>query len=208
MAVIWLCFIQFENFIYPSGSDRSETLNIVLCISCFICSLLWPLVIGFISRKQYYQSEYSDFIYKYEDIYYHRIPLFYLPTRHHRVGYPLFKIAKLFLIPLLIALAGGNSIALVLLISIQVLELIYARNYEIYQDAKYFRLRMLENSLFCLVQIVMLMLQMIKSSSSTSTFTFLGFLLSSLGVLIIVTGLIRVGLLSYKKYMQLSGIQF
>ena len=53
------------------------------------------------------------------------------------------KIGKLFLIPFIIAYVGDNSITLVLLITIQLLEVIYAKNYDIYQDAKYFKLRVI-----------------------------------------------------------------
>jgi hypothetical protein len=33
-------------------------------------------------------------LYKFEDIYYRRIPQYQLPTNHHRIGYPLLRILK------------------------------------------------------------------------------------------------------------------
>lgn len=56
MVTVWFCLLQFYNLDYPSHSNRSETMNAIFCISCFACTLAWPVLIGYYCRKQYYEN--------------------------------------------------------------------------------------------------------------------------------------------------------
>lgn len=56
LATVWCCFMQFYNLSYPSGSNRSEIINALLCVFAFICSLAWPVFLGFYCRKYYYEN--------------------------------------------------------------------------------------------------------------------------------------------------------
>jgi hypothetical protein len=51
MATIWFCFLQFSNMSYPANSDRSQTMNSIFCISCFVSTLAWPVAIWYYCRK-------------------------------------------------------------------------------------------------------------------------------------------------------------
>jgi hypothetical protein len=137
-----------------------------------------------------------------------RIPQFYLPTSHHRVGYPLFRIAKSFIIPMLIALIEYGPTILLALIVLHVLELVYTHNYDIYSDQKYFKLKIAENMLFIAIEVVMLLLYGMQSLASSNTFIALGFSLSALSVLIVLNSTVRAGYLSSKKYVEITGVVF
>lgn len=61
-------------------------------------------------------------------MHYRRIPEFYLPSNHHRFGYPLLRAVKTFLTALIIAYLGSiASLTLVLLILLQLAEIGYAK---------------------------------------------------------------------------------
>lgn len=87
-----------------------------------------------------------------------------------------------------------------MLITIQISELIYTQNYDIFSDHKYAKLKIVENSLFCLIELVMLILYCIQSFATTNTYIDLGFFLSVVGVLIVINSLVRAGFLGFKKY--------
>ena len=137
-----------------------------------------------------------------------KIPQFYLPTSHHRVGYPLFRIGKCFAVPFLIACIDNPPFVLVMLITIQIAELIYTQNYDIFSDHKYLKLRMVENSLFCVIEVVMLILYGTQGLANTNTYVGLGFFLSVVGVLIVLNSAVRTGFLGFKKYKEITGVLF
>lgn len=137
-----------------------------------------------------------------------KIPQFYLPTSHHRVAYPLFRIGKCFAVPFLIACIDNPPFVLLMLITIQVSELIYTQNYDIFSDHKYAKLRMVENSLFCVMEVVMLILYGTQSFANSNTYIGLGFFLSVVGVLIVLNSSVRAGFLGFKKYKQVTGVLF
>lgn len=130
LATMWCCFIQFYNLAYPEGSNRSQTLNAVLCIAAFICSLGWPAFLIYYCHKYYYENEYSDFRYRFEDVYFLKVHQFYLPSNQHLFGFPIVRSAKLFLVAIIIAYFGDiASLTLLLLIGIQLFEVGYAKHY-------------------------------------------------------------------------------
>ena len=137
-----------------------------------------------------------------------KIPQFYLPTSHHRVGYPLFRFGKCFIVPFIIACIGNPPFVLILLITIQLSELIYTHNYDIFSDHKYAKLRIVENSLFCVMEVVMLILYGIQSLADTNTYIGLGLFLSVLGMLIVINSAVRAGFLVFKKYKEVTGVLF
>lgn len=65
LATMWFCFIQFYNLSYPEGSNRSEVINGIICILAFICGLAWPAFVTYHCRKEYYEREYSEYLYKF-----------------------------------------------------------------------------------------------------------------------------------------------
>ena len=54
LATVWICFIQFYNFSYPEGSNRSAAINGILCILAFLCTLSWPVFVTIYARSWYY----------------------------------------------------------------------------------------------------------------------------------------------------------
>jgi len=68
ITTLWFCFIQFYHL------SSAGPLNALLSLLAFACSIAWPCFVVFYSRKQYYECEYSEFIYLLEDLYYGKIP--------------------------------------------------------------------------------------------------------------------------------------
>lgn len=110
--------------------------------------------------------------------------------------------------PFIIACIGNPPFVLILLITIQLSELIYTHNYDIFSDHKYAKLRIVENSLFCVMEVVMLILYGIQSLADTNTYIGLGFFLSVLGMLIVINSAVRAGFLVFKKYKEVTGVLF
>lgn len=113
-------------------------MNTILCFFSFFCSLGWPVLINFSIRKYYYESEYADYLYNFEDIFYKKIPQYFLPSIHHRYVYPILKVSKLFFIALFIAYTGTiATIPLVFLLISNFLEICYLKYFKIYSDSEY-----------------------------------------------------------------------
>jgi hypothetical protein len=51
LATVWACMVQFYNFSYPDGSNRSQAINAVICVFSFICTLSWPAFVSFYTLK-------------------------------------------------------------------------------------------------------------------------------------------------------------
>lgn len=204
LATLWCCFIQFYNLKYPSDSNRSETINAILCISAFVCSLAWPAFIGFYSRKYYYENEYTDFLYKFEDIFYRRIPEYFLPSNHHRIGFPLLRYAKIFLYAVVICYLGTiPSLALPILILLQLLEAGYAKYHEIYSDNSYYAHRLIENAVFALIELILFFLCNFSSLALTESYVYIGFILAGMCLIIIFNSLARAAGLTRNKYVEM-----
>lgn len=208
LATIWFCMVQFHNLAYPIGSNRSQTLNAIFCICCFLGTLAWPILIGYYCRKQYYENEYEQFVFQFEDLYYLRIPRYYLPTPHHRVGYRAFTGIKSFLIALLIACFGRTPVILIPLLAIQAGELVYIHRYEIFSDKRYFKLKAIENGLFAVLEVMLLVVYSAEETASTNTYVGLGWILSTIGMLVTINGAARAGYLIFRKYSDLMGVEF
>jgi hypothetical protein len=208
LATVWFCFLQFHNLAYPASSDRSQAMNTIFCVCCFLATLAWPLLVGYYCRKQYYENEYEQFVYQFEDLFYLRIPKYYLPTAHHRVGYRLLTAGKSFLVVLLIAWAGASPAVLLPLIVIQAGELVYIRSYDIFSDGKYFLLKAIDNGLFMTLEILLLVLFGVEETAGSSLFVGLGWTLSAVAVLLVLNAVARAGYLVVRKYTDLVGIDF
>jgi hypothetical protein len=59
LSTVWLSFVQFYNFTYPTNNVQHETFNTILCITSFVCCLLWPIFVSFYSNRTYYETQYS-----------------------------------------------------------------------------------------------------------------------------------------------------
>jgi hypothetical protein len=208
LATLWFCILQFHNLAYPVGSNRSETMNAIFCICCFIGTLAWPLLVGYYCRKQYYENEYEQFIYQFEDLFYLRIPRYYLPTNHHRVGYRTFTALKSLFVVLLIACAGRSPAVLLFLLALQGAEIAYIRSYDIFIDRKYLLLKTLENCLFAALEVLLLVLFTSQNAANSSTFIGIGWTLSITGMLIVLIAALRAGYLVIRKYSDLMGVAF
>lgn len=168
----------------------------------FLCTVTWPIVLAYLCRKEYYEREYSEFLFFYEDSYYLKIPQYELPSNHHRVGYPTLRAVKLFLSAFFICYFGSNvSFTLCALILINTFEIFYIKWQEIYVDQSYFKTKVIENCLFLLVDIILLWLLNFSSLAVSESYVYLGFTLTAFCLLIIVNGLARMGLLAHKKYL-------
>ena len=202
VATLWVCFVQFYNFSYPANSNRSSAINAILCILAFFCTLAWPAFVLFYTRRYYYECEYSEYLHYFEDIYYLKIPQYELPSKHHRMGYPLVKTIKLFLTVLVICYLGNiASLTLVILILLQVVELIYIRIEEIFSNKRYYLMKVIESGLFILMDVILLGLLNFSSLAISESYVYIGFILSGIAVLVILNSLVRVGYLVHKKYL-------
>ena len=201
LSTIWFCFVQFYGI---SSASRATVLNGVLCILAFICSISWPVFVTFYCRRQYYQLEYSEYLYFYEDIYFGKIPHYELPSTHHRIGFPLFRAAKLFYIALVSCYFGANPIlALFCLLIVHVAQLLYTKNQEIYLDKKYWLLRVIENGLFVVIQLITAVMLGCNKIVSSSVYKAMGYFLSGLALLVIINGAVRVSYLGRQKYQEI-----
>ena len=82
------------------------------------------------------------------------------------MGYPAIRACKIFLIALSICYFGGiASLALVVLILLHVVELIYIKLQEIYNDKRYFLHKTLETITFVTIDLVLLALLNFSSSA-------------------------------------------
>ena len=100
ISVLLICTMQFVS----SEFTKTQTAAISVAIVILILTTVWLTVSEIHIRNQYYENEYSEFIYLFEDRYYSKIPLHSLPSRHHRLGYPIMRIAKSFLFVLVVML--------------------------------------------------------------------------------------------------------
>jgi len=175
----------------------------VICVFSFICTLAWPAFLSFYTLKEYYESEYSEYLYNFEDIYFMKIPQYELPSIHHRMGYPLLRGAKTFILVLAVCYFGNiASLALVIMVLLHTLELIYLKLEGIYNNQKAFMMKFIENGIFILIDIFLLGLLNFSSLAVSDSYIYAGFFLTVIALVLISNSLIRMAYFAYKKYKQ------
>lgn len=156
------------------------------------------------SRKYFYENEYSEFLYRFEDVYFGRIHECFLPSTHTRIGYPIVRTAKLLLSALIIAYFGNiASLTLLSLVGLQILEVGYAKHHEIFMDHKYFAHRLIENVLFALIELILFFLCTLSSLALTESYVYIGFVLSGMSLLIVANSVGRAVHLGCQKYRKM-----
>ena len=88
------------------------------------------------------------------------------------------------------------------MVIMHVVELIYLKLEGIYNDKKAFLMKFIENSLFILIDIILLGLLNFSSLAVSESYVYIGFILSGMAILLIINGLIRIGYLAHNKYKQ------
>jgi hypothetical protein len=135
IAIILICVMQFIA--------RGPVSAIAMASIVMLLIICWSVGSEFYIRNQYYENEYSEFIYQFEDRYYCKIPLHALPSRHHRLGYPLIRVSKSLLFVLIVALVKSPISSLFLLIALHGFEFWYILHNQIYSDKRMLKFRML-----------------------------------------------------------------
>ena len=103
------------------------------------------------------------------------------------MGYPLLRAFKLFLTALVICYFGNiASLTLVVLILLNIVELIYLKNQEIYNQQKYFFQKCLSNIAFVVIDLLLLGLLSFSSFVSDQSYVGIGFLLAAIAFLFIL----------------------
>lgn len=128
--LIAILLISTMEFVSIHNNEVSGSLTWVLIV--VVANLVWLVFAEVYIRNQYYENEYSYFIYQFEDRYFCKIPLHSLPSRHHRLGYPLMRVSKALLFVVTVTLTPVASIAALVLISLNTFELWYVYFNSIY----------------------------------------------------------------------------
>lgn len=81
--------------------------------------------------------------------------------------------------------------------------MIYIKKEEIYTEYRYFLLKLIENSVFVAIELILLALLNFSSVTSSDSYVSMGFVLASVAVLVVINASVRVGYLGYSKYVQL-----
>ena len=107
-------------------------------------------------------------MYRFEDLFFLKIPQYELPSNHHRIGYPLLRAAKLLIIAITICFLGTLPIlALILLSLLHILELIYIKLQEIVSDDRYLMHKTVENVSLVVMDLMLLGLLAFSSLASS-----------------------------------------
>lgn len=197
-----VCMMEFVGA-REVGFSWELILAAVVLLSCGA----WCVYSEVCARNQYYENEYSHFIYLFEDKYFCRIPLHSLPSRHHRMGYPLLRVGKAILFVMAVTLSHP-LLALAALVAINSFELWYLHFNYIYSDARLFKFKAVETILLLVTELLLFVLLAAKSSLSTPAFKTWGYVLATAGLLLMLNCLVRVGYIARRKYAQMNGINF
>ena len=96
-------------------------------------------------------------------------------------------------------------LSVLLVMTINAFEMWYVYFTGIYFDSKLFKLKVAENTLFLIMEIILFMMILAADTIQTNTFIAWGYIMSVIGILIVITGGIQVVLISSMKYMQMKG---
>lgn len=98
-----------------------------------------------------------------------------------------------------------NIVGPVILIAVTLLEFIYLINFKIYRDKALFAFKIVENLMWIIVEILLLIIYAFSDSSlDEEGYQNLGYGISTLYVLMIINGTIRFFYLTYKKIIDLK----
>ena len=120
------------------------------------------------------------------------------------MGYPAIRACKIFLMALSICYFGSiASLVLVMLILLHVVELIYIKLQEIYNDKKYFMHKTLETIAFVTIDLILLTLLNFSSLALSESYIYIGFVLAGFSLLVIFNAFVRMLYMTHKKYRQM-----
>jgi hypothetical protein len=77
--------VQLYNLSYPAGSNRSAIPNDIFCFVCLLLIIILPIATFLFVSKKYSTMSYFVYAYWYENIFFQKLPVYSLPSNHHRV---------------------------------------------------------------------------------------------------------------------------
>ncbi len=87
-------------------------------------------------------------------------------------------------------------------------ELVYIKRNDIFLDKKYRMLKTIENYLFVVLEVLLLVMFTMEGTATSSTFVGLGWTLSVVGLVIMLSAAFKAGYLMMRKYSDLMGVDF
>ena len=147
-----------------SGEGLSVGLGLLVLVQTVTCAA----GVVMYCEREYYDCQFSEFVWKFEDIYWCTLDKDTLPNGHQRVGSIATKLLKLIAIPLLILLLGRGS--LLLLILTHCAYLIYVRYFGLITDSGIMRIRTIETVMYVVLEASIFLCLSLQSLADSSEY--------------------------------------
>lgn len=197
LTVIWLCFLQFFSFHYPS-EDRNETINGIFCIMSFICTICWPVGLYLFLRHKYFSLQYEDYLHEYKNMFYFQLHVQSLPSNHHRY-YIMLEYLRYFIYALCCSYLGNSPIeSLVTLIIVHILSLLYLKLARPILNFPYTRFFYVQYVLLIVLEVLMLAAYGTSQFLSKKEYLVLGYFMVVVCLLLILNAICRAIYMIYK----------
>lgn len=119
-------------------------LNLALCISAFVISIIWPVFVMVYTYHQHLVINVEHFLYLYNDIYYRKISSIAEKTSYYL--YIAVRFGRYFFYALFIAVfIYRDIIGPIILIAFTLVEIIYILKFKVYRDKLYLIFKLIEN---------------------------------------------------------------
>jgi hypothetical protein len=180
-------------------------IELSLCVIAFIISIIWPFVVVFFTYRMNVFKYSSEFMYKYEDIYFMKIET----ISENKIKYYIYVFLRFFrylVMALFInAFTDYQIVAPIILIFINLVEIIYVVALRIFCHSVLGALfKVAENLLFIAVEVSLLFVYGFSDNADDPTFLNLGYALNVLYVITIMVGVLRVGYYGYYKFKDMK----